>query len=63
VDVVIEMLANANLETDLELCHLNSRIAVSNSFKYCLMFPVCCTIFKISMNFTNIYGFQYEKYV
>jgi len=31
VDVVVEMLANVNLEADLELCRLNSRIAVIGS--------------------------------
>lgn len=31
VDVVVEMLANVNLEADLDLCRLNSRIAIVGS--------------------------------
>ena len=46
VDVVIEMLANANLETDMELCHLNSRIAVSSLYSFVVLtsFAVQCSI-------------------
>jgi len=48
IDVIVENLANVNIDRDLELAAVDSRIAVSKLGSYSLRYCVYCLYFKIS---------------